>query len=134
MIAYLASDLLWASKIKGVADVLGLPCRPVRTMDMLEARLGDSDVRGLVVDLEAPEELALAMIRRAKHSHAPITGEREPHPNLLGPRSIRVVAFGPHVARERLQAARDAGADDVMPRGAFAAHLEDVLLRLAGRG
>jgi hypothetical protein len=134
MIAYLASDLLWASKIKGAADALGLPCRPVRTMEMLEARLGDSDVRGLVVDLEANAEIALAMIRRAKAGPAPITSNSAEPPNLLGSAAVRVVAFGPHVERERLQAARDAGADDVMPRGAFAAHLEDVLLRLAGRG
>lgn len=133
MIAYLASDLLWASKIKGAADAMGLPCRPVRTMEMLEARLLDSDVRGLVIDLEAPEETALAMIRRAKRARAPITGSEQAPPNLLGLQEIRVVAFGPHVERDRLQAARDAGADDVMPRGAFAAHLEDVLLRLAGR-
>ena len=135
MIAYLASDLLWASKIKATADALGLPCRPVRSIEMLEARLADSEVRALVVDLDAPADTVLAMIRRVKRATHPTgSGAPSPTPNGLSTAPIHVLAFGPHVNRDRLQAARDAGADDVLPRGAFAAHLEDILLRLAGRG
>ncbi len=147
MILYLAADLLWASKIKATADALGLPCRPVRNLDMLEARLADSPVRALIVDLDVAE-MALAMIARVKgrgigHQASGIGKDsmpgdlvspdaQSPMPDASAP--IRVLAFGPHVEKNTLQAARDAGADDVLTRGAFDSNLESVLLRLAGSG
>ncbi|HYF13451.1 MAG TPA: hypothetical protein VD971_00105 [Phycisphaerales bacterium] len=115
MILYAAADLLWASKIRGVADGLGIPARPVRTIEMLEARLADSPVKAVVVDLDKGEE-GLALVRRAKRAAG-----------------VRVLAWGPHVDKAMLQAARDAGADDVLTRGAFEHSMEDVLLSLAGR-
>lgn len=42
MILYFAADLLWASKIKLTADAIGIVCRPVRSVSMLEARLADT--------------------------------------------------------------------------------------------
>jgi DNA-binding NarL/FixJ family response regulator len=39
----------------------------------------------------------------------------------------RVVAFGPHVHRERLAAARQAGCDEVVSRGEFFARIESIL-------
>lgn len=121
VILYLASDLVWATKIKAMAEDLGLAARPVRTLEMLEARLGNSAVNALILDLEKPEE-ALAMLARLR---GPGADDRA--------RGIRTLAFGPHVAKETLQSARDAGADEVMPRGAFDHHLSDILLGLAGR-
>lgn len=121
MILYLAADLLWASKIKGVGDAVGLSCRPVRSMDMLEARLKDCDVAALVVDLDKPDE-ALAMIERLKGAAA---SESE--------RGIRVLAFGPHVSKDLMQAARDRGADSVMSRGMFVNTMADVLTQLSSR-
>lgn len=122
MIVYLASDLVWATRIKAMAEDLGLPARPVRSVEMLEARLADSAVTAFIADLEKPEE-ALAMMARLR---GPGASDKD--------RGVRIVAFGPHIARDRLQQARDAGADDVMPRGAFDHHLADILLKLAGRG
>ena len=121
MILYLAADLIWASKIKGTADALGLPCRPVRTVEMLEARLADSEVSAVLLDLDAPEA-ALEMLARLRG-----TGATEAE------RRIRVLAWGPHVAKELLQKARDAGASDVLTRGAFDGSMEEILLGLAGR-
>ena len=121
MLLYFASDLLWASKIKGHADALDIPARPVRTLEMLEARLADSSPSAIRVDLTTPET-ALALIHRLKDlSHAAST-----------PR-VRVIAFGPHVEKDLLQQARDAGADEVLPRGALDHHLDEILLNLAGR-
>lgn len=144
MLLYLASDLLWASKIKATADALGVPCRPVRNLDMLEARLADSPVRALIVDLDVAE-MALAMIGRVKGvglGTSPIGSDGKPgdaiapdaqRPVRSADPSIRVLAFGPHVERNALQAARDAGADDVLTRGAFDHQIERILLQLAGR-
>ncbi len=119
MILYLAADLLWATKIKGTAEALGLACRPVRTLEMLEQRLADSAPTAILLDLEKPEE-ALAMLARLK---GPGADEQT--------RRIRAVAWGPHVARELMQRARDAGADEVLTRGTFDHTLPDLLLALS---
>ncbi len=46
--------------------------------------------------------------------------------------STRVVAFGPHVHRQRLADAKAAGCDAVMSRGQFHAEAEGLLRSLAG--
>ena len=113
MVCFCAADLLWATKIKSTADALGISCRPVRNLDMLEARLVDSPVRALIVDLEAGH-VAIELILRAKS----------------GPPRPRVLAFGPHIDTASLDAARQAGADAVLARGAFNARLPDLLREL----
>lgn len=115
MILYFAADLLWATKIKKTGEACGVPCRPVRSTEMLDARLADSPVRGLVVDLDAPES-ALELIRalRSRPSAA----------------NIRILAFGPHIATEALDQARLAGANVVLARGAFDRRLQDCLSEL----
>lgn len=115
MIAYFAADLLWATRIKGCAEDMGIPARPVRSPEMLGARLADSDVRALVVDLDSPET-ALALIRHLREYEAQGGGRR-----------VRIVAFGPHVGVEALNAASAAGADKVLARGAFSAHMPALL-------
>jgi hypothetical protein len=115
MILYAAADLIWASKIKGTAEALGLLARPARNREMLAARLADSPVKALLVDLSMGEE-ALKLLREAR--------------GLSVGNHLRLMAWGPHVAKDLLQAARDAGADEVMTNGAMEHNLEDVLLRL----
>lgn len=120
MILYLTTDLIWASKIKGTADALDVPCRPVRTLEMLEARLAEGGVKALIIELGAPP--ASDMMERVRRQ-VPDAGQRP----------IRIVVFGPHVDREGLQSARDAGASEVLTRGAFDHNLDEILLSLAGR-
>lgn len=103
MILYCAADLIWATKIKAQADAIGIPCRPARNLDMLEARLVDSPVRAIILDLEA--EHAMALLDRLR-AGAKTDAER----------AIRVVAFGPHIDAERLRSAKAAGADEVLTR------------------
>ncbi len=119
MILYQTADLIWATRLKSTAEALGIPARPARTMEMLEARLADSEVRALIVDLDVPET-ALLLVNRLRRPNATPTEK-----------SIRVLAFGPHVAAEAFDAARKAGADKVLPRGAFARALPDWLRALA---
>lgn len=120
MIVYFAADLLWASKIKGTAEAVGVAARPVRSIEMLEARLGDSPVKALVVDLEGGE-VAMELIRRLRG------GAKSPTES-----AVRVLAFGPHVATEALAGAKAAGADVVMPRGGFSARMPEILKQLDG--
>ncbi len=117
MVVYFAADLLWATRIKATADALAIPCRPVRSPDMLRARLADSDVKGLIVDLETADQgLQLIHALRETPPANPVT----------------IVAFGPHVAVELLDQARRAGADRVLARGAFDRQLPDILRDLEG--
>jgi hypothetical protein len=126
VILYAAADLIWATKIKATAEALGLAARPVRTLEMLHARLADCpEARSLMVDLDKGEEgLALIAALRAHEAANQAAGQG---------RRLRVLAWGPHVAKDLLQAARDAGADDVLTRGALEHNMEEVLVKLAGR-
>jgi hypothetical protein len=119
MILYLAADLVWATKIKATAQALRVPARPARNLEMLEARLDDSDVRALVLDLESPEE-AIALIQRLR---GPTATDRD--------RAIRILCWAPHVATDVMERAREAGADQVVTRGAFDHNLERILLTLS---
>lgn len=117
MIVYGCPDLMFASKIKATADAEGLPSRPVRNADMLQRRLDQVDdgklnepVSLVIIDLGL-EDAGLAMIRQAK-AHDP---------------ALPVVAYGSHVLVEQLEAAKTAGADQVMTNGGFTAQLPEVL-------
>lgn len=122
MILYVCADLLWATRIKSTAEAVGVAARPVRSLEMLEARLADSDVRALVVDLEAGE-LAFSCIERLR-------GEAASDDERL----VRIMVFGPHVAADQFERARTAGADRAVARGTFAARLPEVLTELGGGG
>lgn len=106
MIVYLAADLIWATKIKSTADALGVPCRPVRSVEMLEARLGETPVTAALLDLESPAVWDL--LNRLR------TDQVDP----AAP-DIEIICFGPHVEVEAMQRARQEGAQQVLPRGAF---------------
>ncbi len=86
---------------------------------MLEARLVDSPVRSLIVDLESGDA-GMSLIRRLR-----VEGADE------AAKAIRIVVFGPHVAAEMFAEAKRAGADVVMARGAFASRLPEILQQLA---
>lgn len=128
MIAYFATDLVWATRIRATAEGLGIASRPVRSVEMLDARLADSDVRALIVDLDDPQ-LAVTLIQRAREAGgAPNSSQPRPSGNASG--RIRIAAFGPHVEAEAFHAARDAGADQLLTRGQFHAGLPDLLRAL----
>jgi hypothetical protein len=112
-VLYLAADLLWATRIKGTADQLGVPCRPVRNAEMLRARLADTPVAALIADLEAPAWRELIPIAAAA--------------------GVQVLAFAPHVAVEAMNGAAGLGAKAVMARGAFSRLLPELLPRLVRR-
>lgn len=118
-VLYAAADLIWATKIKGTGDAIGVPCRPVRSLEMLEARLADTDVRGLVLDLDTGA-LAFELLARLRSG---AKADRD--------RAVPVVAFGPHVAVDLLRRAQAQGASAVLARGAFNAQLADILRALA---
>ena len=113
MIAYRAMDMMFATKIRAAGEAAQVGTREVRTpqrlRDMLDAP-GDDRATGLFVDLETGPE-AIELIEAARSHDAPPT----------------IIAFGSHVDTQTLDAARDAGADEVLPRSAFAARLVELL-------
>lgn len=128
MIAYFASDLVWATRIRATAEGLGIASRPVRSLEMLDARMADSDVRALIVDLDDPQT-ALALIARAREAGG-APNSSQPSEPVSAKRPIRIAAFGPHVEAEAFHAARDAGADFLLTRGQFHADLPNLLRTL----
>lgn len=129
MVLYVASDLLWSTRIKSAADALGIPSRPARTLEALRARLSDSPVRALIVDLEADGAIDLIRAARAPEGVAKTPPDSPSSQPPAPPPRLRILAFGPHVATGLFQQARDAGADEVLARGAFDRRLHEVLER-----
>lgn len=121
MIVYCCSDLIFATKIHSTADAIGVVCRPARDESALQARLDRVDdgkangaVDAVIVDLTMGEA-GLKLIGLAKGHEA----------------KPEVVAFAPHVEVRMLEAAEELGADRVMPRGAFASQLPQLLRALS---
>lgn len=103
-IAALTADLMFAARIRGAAAGAAV----VQSLARLLERVGPS-TRLVLVDLQAREGVETVS---AVRSAAP---------------GAEVVAFGPHVAEEALAAARRAGADRVLPRGAFVRQLAELV-------
>jgi hypothetical protein len=106
-------------------------------MEMLRARLSEGGVRGVIVDLEAGD-LALEVIRgvRVHAAEGAAAADRGGVPGGVGsaaPAAPVIVAFGPHVAVEAFAAAKAAGADRVLARGAFDRGLVEILKGLEGQ-
>lgn len=131
MVLYLAQDLVWGTRIKSTGEAVGVACRPARTVAMLHARLADSPVRGIVLELPSPgvegegegggNQEVWAIL-----DHLAALRAEQPE------RAIKVVVFGPHVDTEGLRRAKAAGGggDTVMTRGAFHSRLPEILRSL----
>lgn len=109
VIGALVRDLMFASRIRGVAASAAVAQQAARLLEQLGPR-----TELVIVELEAAG--ALDAIR----------GIRERAPDA------RVVAFGPHVLETLLAEAADAGAE-VMPRGQFVKQLPALVSAVRGR-
>lgn len=122
MIIYCCADLIFATKIRSTAQAVGIVTRPVRNRQMLEDRLNQVDdgkphepVTALLIDLTTGDA-GIELITQAKSADP----------------ALHVLAFGSHIATDLLDAARTAGADTVMTRGAFTGKLPALLNQLVG--
>jgi CheY-like chemotaxis protein len=104
-----APDLLIAVRIEAAARQSGAQPVVVPSGPDALVRLGDTGFALVVVDLSAPGVDLPKVARAAREAGIP------------------VLAFGPHVDKERLQAARDAGISHVLPRGRFLRELPRLL-------
>lgn len=108
-------DLFFTSMVSGTASLLGVDVQIAADAAAAVPRLAAGQMACLFVDL-ADSNLDVA----ALFASLP-TNNRPP-----------VVAFGSHVATARLQEARDAGCDEVLPRSRFSASLPELLKKYCG--
>ena len=107
----LVSDLMFSSKITATANSIGASISVVRTLEQLENELTSNPAITVMIDLEATAADPIEAITYC----------------LLARPKPRIIAFGPHVNVDLLTKASQAGADDVMPRGAFTTNLPKLL-------
>jgi CheY-like chemotaxis protein len=109
----LTSDLTVSSPIEGAAARAGVPLQIVARGEEAIEQCRASDAKLLVVDLSLPSLDISSVVRQIS------SFERRP----------KIVAFGPHVHKSRLVAAREAGCDEVLSRGQFLAGLDAIVER-----
>ncbi|MFO7259926.1 MAG: hypothetical protein DIU52_002140 [bacterium] len=109
----LAADLLFASRIRATAAAIGATVHLVRSAEELLARARETSPRLVLIDLQARAGDPADAIRRLRA--APETA------------AVPIIAFGPHVSREAIEAARAAGATRVLARSAFVRELPGLL-------
>jgi CheY-like chemotaxis protein len=108
----LVDDLMFLSRIREAARAAGADVGTVRSADALVQGVRDG-ARLVLVDADSPRlpwREALASLRT-----------EGPHPG------VPVVAFFSHVHSDHANAAREAGCDQVVPRGAFVQQLPRLL-------
>ena len=113
MVLAAVDDLLFSSKIRATAKQVGVDVTFARSLDEVLARARELKPSLVVFDLNSGKTDPLNAIARIKHD--PETG------------GLRTIAFASHVHVDLIAAAREAGADDVLPRSAFAGRLADIL-------
>ena len=113
MVIAAVEDLLFSSKIRTVARQLGVEVVFARTPDAILREVRERQPSLLVVDLNGAGTEPIDTLARVAG------GEATARP--------RIVGFASHVQTHTIAAARAAGADEVMPRSAFAASLADIL-------
>ena len=111
----LTRDLMFTSKITSTAASLGLRIETVGNADSIKTRIAAVKPRAIFLDLGWADIAPQSLIEQ-----------------LGTPRPV-VIAFGSHVDTVRLEQARDAGCDDVMPRSKFSATLPDLLRQTFNR-
>ncbi len=110
MLLAVTNDLMTAAPIEHAGRQLGLPLRTASLAQCRELQQGSS-VQLVLLDLNAVDQVAEAVttLRTVLHKDVPI------------------VAFGPHVHAEKLQAARQAGCTQVLTRGQFHGRANEII-------
>lgn len=110
-VVVLIRDLIFETKIKSTAQSLGVGLAVARGLDELTKWLSGDSVRLVIIDLNTAGPAALDAIQAAK--------ERE---------GVRVLGFVSHVDADLADLAKQAGADQVLPRSRFSANLPELLV------
>ena len=109
----LTGDLMFVTKFNAAAQRAGVTAEVAMSLDDLWTKAA-GDVSLVAIDLTMRRLDIAAVVARLRELPAP-------------PKTL--LAFGPHVQTEALDAARVAGCDLVLPRSQFDGHLDDLLRR-----
>jgi DNA-binding NarL/FixJ family response regulator len=114
-VAILASvdDLFFRSKVRTTAKHLGIDIQFASTTDEMVAQAKSLRPSLVIFDLNSQKMDAVATI-------AALKADAETS-------ALRAIGFASHVHTDLIAAARQAGADDVLPRSAFAGRLAEIL-------
>ena len=104
---------MFASKIRSAAGQLGIPIAFARSSAAALDAVRESAPALIILDLNNPRTDPLGTVAALK---------REP-----ATASIRTVGYASHVLTEVIDAARQAGVDEVLARSAFTAQLPEIL-------
>jgi CheY-like chemotaxis protein len=113
-IVLLCTDLMFDSRIGGAAQAAGLTVRSTGSADDAVSLASRCGCRLLILDLTVAGLSTGDVMTRLQ---AECAADTRP----------RVIAFGPHVQSGKLEAAREAGCDQVLTRGQFDAWLNELL-------
>jgi DNA-binding NarL/FixJ family response regulator len=108
----LSDDMIFTSRITGTARDLQCTVQAGRSVEALQALVQRQAPRCVIVDLANPGLMIADLIGWLRASCSPMP---------------RVVAYGSHVDKATLRAAREAGCDVVLPRSKFAEDLPHAL-------
>ena len=108
-------DFLFRSKIRAVAKHVGVEIRFAQTPDEILSQARELKPALAIFDLNSSKADAVATIAALKGDPAT--------------KDLPTIGFASHVHAELIAAARNAGADEVLPRSAFAAKLPQILAR-----
>jgi DNA-binding NarL/FixJ family response regulator len=106
-------DFLFRSKIRAVAKHVGVDVQFAQTPDQILAQARTLKPALVIVDLDSAKTDPVATI-------AALKGDVETA-------GARTIGFASHIHVELIDAARKAGADQVLPRSAFAMDLAKIL-------
>ena len=108
-------DFLFRSKIRAVAKHVEVEVRFAQTPDEILAQAREMKPSLLIIDLNSAKADPVATIAALKADAATA--------------GVPTIGFASHVHADLIAAARKAGADQVLPRSAFAGNLADILAR-----
>ena len=111
-ILHLTQDLILQSPVAGGAAKLGLTAQSAASVDAAVQMAQTGPIRLCLVDLDLPDLDLAALVKSLRDSGDP--------PPV-------VVAYGPHVHTAKLDAARQAGCDEVLTRGQFNKQVDGIL-------
>ena len=110
-IAALVTDLMFSSRIMAEARAAGAKVKIIRSLESLNEQIATGRYATLIIDLNTDGIDVIEAIRATRNA-APQT---------------RIVCFVSHVQADLIQAAREAGAHEVMARSAFVTKLPALL-------
>ena len=126
MVLAVVDDLLFSSKIRAVAAGAGESVAFVRNPDNIAAALAEHQPRLVLIDLDRDALRPVETIAAIRATFGAANSGATSSTALPAP-APRIIGFGAHVNVARLQAAREAGADQALARSAFVAALPSLL-------